>query len=857
MFELSTFNRLLNILTVASYQLIMKESIILVLLFLFFHGPAAFAQRRVISGVVRDEQTQEKIPFAAVYFSGTSTGTTTDAEGNYSFILTHFPADSLSVTVIGYQSLSLPVNKLLNLQTIDFLLNRKNLSLKEFVIHGGADPALILLRKIIRRKPENNEDRLQNYKYRVYNKLEVDLDKINKNKFTHSKLFKPFAFIFDNIDSTSEAKPFLPVYLAETLSDYYYQRSPRKDKELIIASRRSGIKNESLTQFLGSMYQQVNVYDNFIPVFGKEFASPISDFATAYYDYKIIDTQFIDHRKCFRMSFEPKRRGENTFFGDFWVDDTTFAIQKMSMQVSRDANINFVQRVSLVQEYTPLNDTLWFLTKNKFVADFITGDKKSMGLIGRKTTLFTHVSVNDTAATNIFKEKQYGGNNIFILPGATDKKDSFWVAHRTEELSRNENAVYSMMDTLQKMPLFREYSNTIRFLATGKKVFGPLEFGPYFYLFNINSLEKFRVRLGVGTTSQFSKNIYLNGYLAYGFGDRKFKGKIAGLWFLQKGPQREYLFASYTHDIDNGAIHHRDAIGVDNLFALAIRKPGIRQKFVMVDEKRLEYYTEWGSGFGQRLSLVNTEYDPYAPLPVKKYFQAQNGPGRNALTDMQAGIELRFAYHEKFLDRNNYYRVSLGSKYPIVAVNYAVGLKGVLHSDYHYQKTGLSISGRIKIPPLGKLHYNIYGEKIFGTLPYLLLEIHPGNELYYYNKYAFNTMNRYEFISDAYAGFNIEHDIGGGIFNYIPYVRKWKLRQFWTAKGVMGKLSEANKAMNLYNGYSFRTLDNNPYMELGTGVENILHLIRIDFIWRVTPLSQPAGHHDNGFGIFGSLKLQF
>ncbi|HEY6083522.1 MAG TPA: carboxypeptidase-like regulatory domain-containing protein, partial [Chitinophagaceae bacterium] len=82
----------------------MKESIILVLLFLFFHGPATFAQRRVISGVVRDEQTQEKIPFAAVYFSGTSTGTTTDAEGNYSFILTHFPADSLSVTVIGYQS---------------------------------------------------------------------------------------------------------------------------------------------------------------------------------------------------------------------------------------------------------------------------------------------------------------------------------------------------------------------------------------------------------------------------------------------------------------------------------------------------------------------------------------------------------------------------------------------------------------------------------------------------------------------------------------------------------------------------------------------------------------------------------
>ena len=37
-------------------------------------------------------------------------------------------------------------------------------------------------------------------------------------------LLKPFSFVFDNIDSTSEKDPFLPAYLIESLSDYAYQK---------------------------------------------------------------------------------------------------------------------------------------------------------------------------------------------------------------------------------------------------------------------------------------------------------------------------------------------------------------------------------------------------------------------------------------------------------------------------------------------------------------------------------------------------------------------------------------------------------------------------------------------------------
>lgn len=835
----------------------MKKSGVIALLLICLGSYVASAQLKIIRGTVRDAHTQEKIPFAAVHFTNTTTGIATDADGHYSFMLSSLPSDSLSVRVIGYTPLTLPVNQAADTQSVNFDLFRAAYSLKEFVVHGGADPALILLKKIIRHKPQNNNDRLSNYKYKVYNKLEVDLDKINREKFARSKFFRPFAFIFNNIDSTSEDKPFLPIFLTETLSDFYYRRQPKKEKEVILASRTSGIKNASLTQFLGSMYQNVNIYDNFIPVFDKKFASPISDFATVYYDYKIVDTQFIDHRKCFHVTFEPKRKGENTFFGDFWVNDTTFAIQKMNMQVSNSANINFVGRVSLVQEYTPLNDTLWFLTKDKFVADFVlnfigTG-KKTIGAIGRKTTDYADIAVDDTAATDIFNEKQYRNNNIYILPGALDKNEDYWASHRIDSLSKNEKAIYAMVDTLQKMPLFKTYSNIIQFIATGTKAFGPLEFGPYYYLFSENHLENYRLRFDVGTTTKFSKNMYLNGYLAYGFADRAFKGKIADLWLLNRNP-RMYLYGSYTHDLDNG-VHYYDEISTDNIFTLAIRKPGVPQKFMLVDEKRLEFYKEWFIGFSGHVSFTNTKFTPYAPLPSKGFF-TDNGTGFESLNDTRIDVKLRFAYREKFLE-GDYYRISLGSDYPIMEFDFAAGLKGILKSDYNYQRIGMSISDHLSIPPIGTLYYNLFGGKIFGTLPYPLLEIHPGNEIYYYDPYAFNMMNRYEFLSDQFAGFNIEHKIGGGIFNYIPWVRKLKWRQFWTAKGIIGKLSDANQALNLGNGYPFQTLQDKPYLELGTGVENILHFLRVDFIWRVAPNGSPGESIVRRFGVFGSFQLQF
>ena len=118
-------------------------------------------------------------------------------------------------------------------------------------------------------------------------------------------------------------------------------------------------------------------------------------------------------------------------------------------------------------------------------------------------------------------------------------------------------------------------------------------------------------------------------------------------------------------------------------------------------------------------------------------------------------------------------------------------------------------------------------------------------------------MNQYEFLSDQYIGINLEHSLGGGLLKYIPLVKKLKFRQFWTAKGLVGSLSDANKAYNFDKGFTFRSLDGKPYLEVGTGIENILKIFRVDFVWRVTPKSIPNENLRRDFGVFGSMRLNF
>jgi hypothetical protein len=326
------------------------------------------------------------------------------------------------------------------------------------------------------------------------------------------------------------------------------------------------------------------------------------------------------------------------------------------------------------------------------------------------------------------------------------------------------------------------------------------------------------------------------------------------MYLFNKNP-RAYIFAKYSKDIDYGQ-NYLDEVSQDNIFALAIRKSGVPIKFLKTELAQVDVFKEWHNGLSVTLSGARKLYNPLMNLPEKEIFLDGGGTGE-PLNTFEASIQVRFAYLEKFLE-NTFYRYSLGSDYPIASVKYTRGIPGVLNSHYSYSKLSGSISDYLKISPYGNLYYNVFAGRTYGTLPFMMLDVAPGNEIYYYNKYAYSLMNRWQYLHDRYAGFNFEHNIGSGLFRFIPLTRMLKFRQFYTVKGLWGKLSDENKALNMPAGsdYTFQSLDGKTYLEIGTGVDNIFKVLRFDFVWRVLPQPLPDAGTQR-FGVFGSFRLQF
>ncbi len=825
----------------------MNRKRLCLLLAICFFCLVAYSQTTDITGVITDKQSDEPIPFASVFFKKDGRGTLTDSLGRFSLYKVGVAAnDSLIISSVGYKIIAYAFSSLKD----SFSLSVQLVVLppgNEAVVRSKYNRALWFWHKVIDHKDKNDIRQFDNYSYEVYNKLELDLDNVDKDKLGNIPVLKKLNFVLDYVDSTSEDKPYLPVYLTETLSDFYKQKQPYRTREVIKATITNGLDNESLIRNLGNTYQNVDVYDNIIPVFDKSFTSPFSNNGDLYYNFKLQDTQYLNKKRLVHFLFTPKHPGATFFSGDCWVNDTSFAIQKITLRPSADANINFITGLTIIQEYKFIKDSIWFLYKDKFVADVSPLGKKHVSFKGRKTATYKNVVINDTSVTNELA-KSKPSEDIVLLPDVQNKPDSFWQQHRHEPLNSNEKTVYAVLDTLEKNPAYNRYRHILGFITTGTKDFGDIRIGPYYYWYTSNRWEGSRVRFDVSTNRKFSDHLYLHGYLAYGFQDAAWKGQAEAMYMFNRAP-RTFIRFSYKKDLDNGQVYY-DQLGSDNIFAAFLRKPNIPSKYQTIEDRRVEYYTETHNGLGIGLRAFNRQFTPLLNLPPKELFPVKTG---EPLNSSAAQLHLRYAYQERTYE-DNFDRFTLGSAYPIADLTFTHGFKNIFSSSYQYDRLDFTVHDYLKLPPYGELYYNFFAGKVWGTLPYQLLAIQPGNEWYYYSRNSFNLMRRFEYITDRYAGFNLEHNIGSGIFRYTKLTRKLKLRQFWEVKGVAGSLNNANKQLNFVGDYPFKSLDGKLYMEVGTGIDNIFKFFRIDAIWRVLPTPLPEKKTDR-FGVFFGFRV--
>ena len=709
------------------------------------------AQTTKVRGTVTDAETGEPLPLVSIIFVGTTIGVTTDFDGNY-YIETRENVSEIMAAYVSYEKQTVPIKKGA-FNTIDFKLVPIVTDLDEVSVTPGENPAHAILRNISKNKKKNNPAEKESYSYTTYTKMELDVANL-KPQFRNKKLQKNFGFIFQYMDTSAiTGKAYLPVMISEASADYYYRRSPRLSREVVKASRISGIEEDySLAQFTGHLHVNVNLYDNYINIFEVNFVSPLCDHGLLYYKYFLVDSVQKDGRKIYKIRFHPKGKSTPVFDGEVNIDSTTWALESAQMRMTKDLNVNWIKDLAVETTNELINDSIWFLKQDKILADFTVQMRDSSKLIsfmGHRQIDYSNVKVNEAIPADILKLD----NEVIINKNVLQNDENYWQTVRPYQLSEKEQNIYNMVDSIKNVPLYQNIYDMIQTIFLGYYNTKYVGFGPYYKLFSFNKLEGSRFQLGAKTTSDFSKRIRLSGYGAYSTKDGEFKGGGTVEYMFNNQPTSK-LTVSGKHDVlQLGA--SENAFSTGNILS-SIFSRGNNEKLTMINEFDFRYEKEWRQGFSNSFAL---EYRQMYPT---KYvdFVRPDGKELNQIHTTQFRLGTRLSKNE-IVVRQDFDKVSMGSDFPIVSIDLVAGLKGVLNSDYEYYRAQLSIQHDVQIAPIGYSDFMLTGGKIFGKVPYPLLKLHEGNATYFYDPYAFSCMNFYEFASDLWGAVFWEHHFRG------------------------------------------------------------------------------------------------
>lgn len=826
-----------------------KLNHLLIFVFLFFsHFLVEAQETTTVKGRITDAETGEALPFANVFFLGTNIGTSTDFDGFYS-LTTSNPKDSISVTFFGYENRSKIIKKGIS-QTIDFQLTPEVTSFDEVVVTGIENPAFRIMREVIKNKEKNDKRNLTAYEYESFNRIEINLDNISE-KMQDRKVMKQIASIYDSLKTRAgeDGKPILPVFVSEAISNYYYRSEPAKSKEVILATKITGvgITDGSLTsQLIGSTFQEYNFYKNWLNIVDKDFISPIANEWQGYYEYILDDSLFVGDKWCYKIDYRPKREQDLAFTGTIWINDTTYALKQVEATIDKKANINFVEKIKIQQELEPSKVGAWLPLKTRVLIDIAEIKNNAPGLLAKFYTSNKYFNVNNPRPPQFYDEL------LVVEEDAKLKDQDFWNQRRHDSMTVSDKYIYSMIDSIKNVPLVKSYIEIVNIVVNGYKKVGKVDIGPYLFAYAYNNIEGHRIRLGFRTNIDFSNKWIFKGYGAFGTKDHT--SSIENYPRFKYGVEANYILSrkNWTvigierkEDIDQLGLAWEALDNNSNNIFLAFSRWGTLRAPYMSQQNTFRIQRSFTKDFSQKLILKNRTFDPIFPFVYYNDIKRGDSTLKSAFTTTEITLESRYAKDEFFIQNDNE-RISLGTKkWPVFNLKYTIGIKGLINSDFDYHKLGLDINHVLRWGTLGRTYYEFSVGHIFSQVPYPLMQVHIGNQSPFYTVAAFNLMNYFEFISDSYVSLKYRHYFEGLFFNRVPLIKKLKWRFITTGGLVYGQISKKNLAMMPAtdqfgnNTRIFSSLTDKPYAEVGYGIENIFKFLRIDAFHRLTYRDRP------------------
>lgn len=812
------------------------------------------------SGVVVDGETQEALPYVPVQVFGiTDTtaffGANSDISGRYDFRL---PEGEYLVKVqyASYQLLELKLQLHEPQEGIRLVLRPVESSTEEITISAKDNPAKRLMKKVIAAKDRHRMSRFNSLAYKSYSKLVISFSALDSTDLDDTILKRARDLILkeglDTLKSDSTTRRYkLALYIAETYSQTFFQQ-PNSKRDVILGSRDAGVSNDVNLTMVNSMFTPFDINDDVIDIANRGFISPLASGALMNYEYFIEQTVRLPHDTIYYVGLYPKNPFDRAFKGVLEISAHDLVVRSATLRMNRDPLINFVSDIRIAQRYDKVNGE-WVQVESDIQIDLIE-IFFGKAATARQAYYRTEYELNPTFEPNFFRHE-----SVAIEPGALTRDDAFWEKNTLVPLDKSELLAQKAADTLRHALFWKATDFGLNLLMGGVLRVGKWMLGPYNRAFTNNPVEGTRLQIGIYTNPDYFDRWDLSGYVAHGFRDQRWKYHVDIGYALNRNPLVE-IAVRRTDDIEQTGFANYFIDGLSFLNTTLARVPLNNLNYYTLNQARLLVDAFPGASFGA--SITQKYFEPAVTFPFSYPREQSTTDSLRTYTTTRLQFNARLSIRERYIKKGNK-KIYLTTPFPILYLKGGIGMKGVLGGEFPHSYVEAAITNRYALGRYGRIIFTAQYGRIWGSLPYPSLQVFQGSQTWagyslgqpsdiassvtgrvnrtdYYPPLNYNLLYFYEFITDEYAQAGFDWYVDGWLIKKLPLVRYLKVKEVVTFRTAWGRLSDENRQRNLIDGIPAQAPDGFPYVEMGFGLEGILKIFRVDYVWRMNYRSPRA-----------------
>jgi len=817
------------------------------------------AQQQPLTGVVTDADTGDSIGFASVVYEGHHISAIANSTGHYR--INRHIGWNLTFSAVGYKSRIVRISEKTKAQ-LNISLKPDKRQLSEVTVKARRNrysrknnPAVDLMRRVVAAKKKTDLGVNDYYQYQKYEKITLAFNDLKPEQL-EQKPFSNHPWLLDQVETNSyTGKMVLPVSVDETVSQKIYRREPRSEKTIIQGQTSTGVNDlfqtgDIINTVVKDVFTDVDLYQDRIRLLQYPFVSPISEEGINFYRFYIEDTLQIDRDSCIHLHFLPNNQHDMGFRGDIYIlNDSTLHLRRAQLTVPKQSTVNFVEEMQIMQEYKQLPDGQWVLSKDDMVTEL-----SLFGFVLSKANVTRTTRLSDYSFDPVPKKLFKGMQKEVTEADAQMRDEDFWKQYRQVELTKSESRMDKFINNIENIKGFKYVIFGLKALfenSVETSTPNYIDICPVNTILTRNFVDGWRSRISVKTTANLNKHLFLSGYYARGWGSHRNYYNIEGTYSLNRKKYlphefpRRTLTVSSSRDVCSPGDRFMDT-DKDN-FMVAL-KWAETNKMMFYDRQQatFEYETDWGLKL--TLSGKREENEACGAMSFetmdkpRQNLNRRTGNGEYLRTTEVTG-RLRYAPGETYIN-NKLRRRVINFDAPVFSIAHTRGFNDVLGGDYNYNYTEAHIYKRFWLgSSWGKIDAHIKAGIQWNQVPYPLL-VHPAaNQSYIILPETFSCINTMEFVNDRYASLMLSWDLNGKIFNRLPIIKKWNLREFIAIRTLWGDLSDKNNPLLpenvgnprlMYFPEGVNVMDpSKPYAELVLGVHNIFKFFHVEYVRRL------------------------